>query len=78
MGLTRYWFRTRQGLGFGVTAFSLQDAQALLAQQWPASADSEVTEVVANIDVRTLDQNHVVVNMGPSSIRGVWYPCRNV
>jgi len=31
-------------------------------------------EIEIDIDVDTLDRNHVVTNMGDCSIRGVWRP----
>ena len=73
--LRRYWFRTRRHLGFGVTAFSLDDARELVEEwarerQWPY----EVLEVVEDIDIRQLDEHHVVPNMGPPNFRGVWFP----
>jgi len=34
--------------------------------------------IVPDVDIRTLDQNHVVPNMGVVTSRGVWYPRRNV
>jgi hypothetical protein len=77
--LTRYWFSTDGGLGFGVTAYSLEDAEALLAAAgYVAPRDYHPSAVVENIDIRTLDQNHVIPNMGPPSSRGVWYPCHNI
>ena len=73
--LRRYWFETREHLGIGVTAYSLDDAKRLMedaARQmgW----DYQVLQVIENVDVRELDQNHVVPNMGPPNFRGVWYP----
>jgi hypothetical protein len=35
---------------------------------------NEVLEVVEDVDVRDLDQGHVVPNIGPVNFRGVWYP----
>ena len=29
---------------------------------------------VEDIDIRELDQNHVVPNMAPVNLRGVWFP----
>jgi hypothetical protein len=90
--LHRYWFvgssedRYGQG-GLGVTAFSKEDARALLREvlpsllaqtfsswrQWTLEA-LETAEVVENIDVRLLDQGHVIPNMGLVIDRGVWWP----
>lgn len=82
--LHRFWFRfDRQpgtpaswtSLGCGVTAVDRGDAEKLLA----ASALVEgglptVREVVADVDVQTLDPGHVLPNMGDPSVRGVWFP----
>ena len=75
--LHRYWFDTKgKGhLGFGVTAYSVEDAKVLVdeaAKRLGLSA--QVNEVVEDVDVRDLDQNHVVPNMGPPNFRGVWFP----
>jgi hypothetical protein len=77
--LIRYWFKTDIGFGYGVTAFSQSDAESLLASFVERiGKDRKVVEIVPNIDIRTLDQNHVIPNMGPSNIRGVWYPSLNL
>jgi hypothetical protein len=33
---------------------------------------------VADIDLRTLDPEHVLPNIGPVVVRGVWYPRLNL
>jgi hypothetical protein len=77
--LRRYWFRFspaqhRSNLGYGVTAFSHEDALSILkslvfaGDELPAVAD-----VIVDIDISTLDQ-HVRPNMEPPNWRGVWYP----
>ena len=72
--LTAYWFRTSKGLGYGVTAFSEEDAEQLL-QGFGYPRDGEaVMGVVVGIVQTQLDQNHVVLNAGPIVVRGVWYP----
>jgi hypothetical protein len=76
--LVRYWFHVKHGLGYGVTAYSNEDARSLLATHWLPSADAEIVSVTENVDVRTLDQGHVVPSMGSPNTRGVWFPCRNV
>jgi hypothetical protein len=77
--LTRYWLRVRDQLGFGVTAYSVEDARLLLTKAGvDLDFDSDVLEIVQGIDIRTLDQNHVAVNMGPPNLRGVWIPMLNL
>jgi hypothetical protein len=33
-----------------------------------------IAQVVKDVDLRTLDEGHVLPNMGDSSVRGVWFP----
>jgi hypothetical protein len=79
-GLTAYWIKSplpHAPLGFGVTARSLDDALAIIraldyGRYLPDDlADLRVTE---GITVADLDQPHVVANMGPIVVRGMWYP----
>jgi hypothetical protein len=66
-------------MGLGVTAYSRADAEALLAEVgFTRDRDYSWSGAIENIDIRALDQLHVVPNMGPPSFRGVWYPCRNL
>jgi hypothetical protein len=37
-----------------------------------------VADVIENVDIRTLDQNHVVPNIGPCNVHGLWYPPENI
>ena len=77
--LTRYWFKTKNGPGFGITAFSEEDAKIILTDAATTiGKDYEVLKIIANVDVRTLDQTHVIPNMGPPNLRGVWYPRLNL
>jgi hypothetical protein len=63
--------------GFGVTAFSCEDAfQLLNASGHSFSIDDPQVRVTEGIRVEDLD--HVVPNMGPVVFRGVWYPCANL
>jgi hypothetical protein len=74
--LRRFWFPLPGHLGIGVTAPSESAARALAervrAEFWPASP--ALGEVVADVDIQTLDQNHVVPNMEALVWEGVWYP----
>ena len=38
----------------------------------------EPSGVIEDVDVRDLDQNHVVPNMDPPNFHGVWFPRFNV
>lgn len=73
--LRRYWFRTKERLGIGVTAFTIEDAKRLVEAGAQASRRSyEIVDVIEDVDVRDLDQDHAIPNMAPPNFRGVWYP----
>ena len=78
--LHRYWVTlapadSSSGFGFGLTAFDEADALAILAHVvFADEVMPEVLEMRVDVDVRDLDQGHVVPNMAPPSWRGVWYP----
>jgi hypothetical protein len=56
-------------------AYNVDEARNLLADAARSLAwDYEALEVVEDVDIRDLDQGHVVPNMGPVNFRGVWYP----
>ena len=74
--LHRYWFNVPGLLGFGVTAFSVDDAFFLLEAEGYLIDRS--TDIIVDVDVSTLDSKHVLPNAGPSSFRGVWFPCQNI
>ncbi len=78
-GIRRYWFPVAGHLGIGVSAETREAASKLALgvaaeMGWQIEAD----EVVENVDIRDLDERHVVPNMGPPTVRGVWYPRRNL
>jgi hypothetical protein len=80
MELTRYWVEFKQEgaptflrLGCGVTAYGKADALTLLQQALGGELPA-IERIAEDIDVRTLDQSHVVPNMGVPNERGVWFP----
>lgn len=75
--LHRYWLRTEVGFGVGVTAYSIDDAKQL-AKAWLDFWQRDVVEIVEDVDIRNLDQDHVIPNMGPPNVRGVWFPFQNL
>ena len=77
--LRRYWFKTKEHWGFGVTAYSLDDAKHLVEEAAQTLGwNYDLLEIVENVDVRTLDQGHIIPNMGAPNFRGVWFPNLNV
>jgi hypothetical protein len=62
-------------MGCGVTAFDFQDALRLMDQKiFHSQQRPPFKNIVENVDIRTLDQGHVVVNMRPPNWRGIWFP----
>jgi hypothetical protein len=76
--LTRYWFKTQPGLGYGVTASNREEAESILASFGYPRAGEKLIEVVENVAVAELDPKHVLPNAGPSAVKGVWFPMHNV
>lgn len=83
MRLHRYWFQfdrsnpqvpAVEGFGCGVTAWTKDDAIGLLRHHVFDGQDISVHTVIEDVDVSTLDANHVLPNMAPPNIRGIWYP----
>ena len=78
--LHRYWFRfekesLRMGLGCGVTAWTEEDAVALMRDgPFRGKPLPRVASVTVDVDVRTLDKSHIVPNIGSPNRRGVWFP----
>jgi len=83
--LTRYWIyfdnsnpRTIHNFlsrGCGVTAYDLDDALFVIRKElFDGGELPPVREVVPNIDISTLDEGHIIPNMGIPVDRGVWFP----
>lgn len=84
--LKRYWIvisplNWNGPKNFGVTAPSINHARslAILEMQklgWTHFTDSEIMQAkfIEDIDIRELDQDHVIPNIGVVSRQGVWYP----
>jgi hypothetical protein len=87
--LKRYWIilspNNRFGANnIGVTAVTLQQAKTLVKENlrnlgWTQVLEESIdnAEAIENIDIRTLDENHVVPNIGVVSRQGIWYPNLN-
>lgn len=78
--LTTFWIRSpcsHAPLGFRVTARSLKDALQIIRAFGYGDflpADGHALEVIEPVTMCVLDQHHVVPNMGPIHVRGLWYP----
>jgi len=81
----RFWFEFEidsasnfpPGIGFGcgITAFSYDDAIKILDEKIFATIRRPpFKRVIEDVDIRTLDQGHVIPNMKPPIYRGVWFP----
>ncbi len=90
--LVRYWINfsldgfngkivTRAGakLGCGVTAYTEEDAIHIFkSEMFPNTGIPEIKSIKVNIDINTLDDNHIRPNMGVVSNRGIWLPFRGI
>ncbi len=79
MKLHRFWFTFLidkiSPLGYGVTAYTQDDAENILRSTvFAGRAYPVIKSVTPDIDVTTLDPNHVRPNMETPNWRGVWYP----
>ncbi len=79
--LTAFWIVPRDkgvGAGLGVTAHSLADAWRILDNDgYSLPEDKSELQVIEGVQVSDLDP-HVVANMGPIVVRGVWFPFSKV
>jgi hypothetical protein len=77
--LRRFWFSLSKGIGIGVTATTLEEARKLAEEaRAQCHPTAEITGEIVDVDVSTLDANHVVPNVGFVVAYGVWYPALNV
>lgn len=85
MRLRRYWFdfSLEAGreypigirMGCGVTAHDRADAETLMKENiFDGRQIPPITNCIEDIDVSTLDANHVLPNMGLVIQRGIWFP----
>jgi hypothetical protein len=79
--LIRFWLKfsplppSPLNLGCGVTAYDYNDALTLLRERvFVGKLMPKIVEVVEDVDIRTLDTNHIIPNMESPAIRGVWFP----
>ena len=82
MTLHRFWFEFAIDCeippgfarGCGVTAHDVNDARQLLRERVFGGRRPPIIAVVEDVDVSTLDAGHVIPNMLPPTIRGIWFP----
>jgi hypothetical protein len=80
--LTPFWIvppSEHSPLPFGVTAFSLADALRMIEDAgYELPQDRSALRVTEGIRFDDLDEHHVVPNMGPIVVRGMFYPFTKV
>jgi hypothetical protein len=82
MELKKFWFKIKNDrklppgiiMGCGITAFGIQDAKELLSKNVFNNEPFEIEDFKEDIDISTLDKNHVLTNMNSPHSRGVWFP----
>jgi hypothetical protein len=85
--MIRYWVQFKLPLpsqypmglarGCGVTAYDKDDAMELIRKSLFTGDDiPEVSRITENVDISTLDANHVLPNMASPLVRGIWFPAR--
>ena len=78
--LAAFWIvpPSRNGpLGFGVTAYDVDDALGIIRSLGYAEYlpnDIELVKITRGVRYADLAENHVRTNMGPIVVRGMWYP----
>ena len=80
--LTRYWFTFERSekpgtinLGCGVSAYDYGDAINILRDYiFGANGPPPILHYIEDVDISTLDANHVLPNLGVPFVRGVWFP----
>lgn len=80
--LKRFWIEFERlerpdplNLGCGVTAHNYDDALSLISTRiFPDKTIPTIVAVSEDVDVSTLDANHVLPNMGVVVKRGIWFP----
>ncbi len=76
--LTAFWIvppDPHGPLGYGVTAFTLTDAFSIIRSfGYQLPDDFSTLRITEGIRVADLNEPHVVRNMGPIVVRGLWYP----
>jgi hypothetical protein len=80
--LHRYWFTfvsidkaSPLNLGCGATAQSASEAEKMIHELvFPLFGERKINDIVEDIDLDALDQNHVIPNIGNTAVKGIWFP----
>lgn len=83
--LRRFWFECAfraeekappgTKMGCGVTAFDRDDAERLLRERvFESGYLPPFHRVIEDVDISSLDPDHVRPNMASPLIRGIWFP----
>jgi hypothetical protein len=76
--LHRFWFRFKgrgvSRLGYGVTAWTQEDAVAILQAEVFHGSPLPPHAFEPDVDISKLDPGHILPNMGSPSVRGIWFP----
>jgi len=80
--LKRYWIKfekfsypTPLNLGCGITAFDVEDAKEILkTYPFQNGVLPSIVDIEENIDISTLDNKHILPNIGLVTDRGIWFP----
>jgi hypothetical protein len=81
--MRRFWFifevdvnaKFNSVLGYGVTAIDYRDALELLQTYvFVNEYLPKVKRIINDVDVSTLDKGHILPNILPPNVRGIWYP----
>jgi hypothetical protein len=82
MKLKRFWFEFEKqaalsvlNLGCGVSAWDRADAETLMQERlFEKNGLPTIVRCIEDVDMRELDQKHVIPNMGLVTDRGIWFP----
>lgn len=82
--LHRYWIRFRLDIaephppgtlmGVGVTAYDREDALGIVSSTVFSGDLPEIETLIEDVDLSTLDQDHVTPNSASPLPRGIWFP----
>jgi len=78
--LISFWIEgtdPRGPIGFGVTAWSIEDAFKLIKERG-FHIDEERAVIHEGVQPHEVDFDYIARNSGPASFRGIWYPALNI